>query len=73
MQVQIQVGEKGKKQMPYSEVCMHLGVAGQKLEFQLLTNRSVQLFREDGSFLSFPILPGEAGLYQDDTGFYYHT
>ena len=61
---------------PYSEVCMHMQVAGKTMwaELRLCPEGcdSVQLYRLDGSVFSGPITPGEAGFYQDNGGYYYY-
>ena len=52
--------------MPYSEVCMHMQIAGQKMAFELTpNNRAVQLYTLDGKEFSFPILTCEAGVFND--------
>jgi hypothetical protein len=55
-------------QLPYSEVCMHLRVAGTRMRARLQPNRMVQLLGPDGSDFSFPITDSEAGLYPDEQG-----
>lgn len=49
-------------ELPYSEVCMHMGVAGKQMwatkEFDA---PMVQLWNDDGTRFSFPITTGEAG------------
>ena len=69
----IDEGEVGRKRMPFSEVCMHMKVADQYLDFEVVRSRHtlmVQLYLlpENGEdrFLwpfSMPITTGEAGLY----------
>lgn len=58
-----------RTRLPYSEVCMSLGVAGEVRWAELTHDgRSVQLFNESDpdtehfTGFSAPILPGEAGL-----------
>jgi len=68
----IRVGERGRKYMGYSEVCMHMRVAGKPMDFEVVSPRSVQLYRDDGTPFSFPITYGEAGLFRQDDGFYYY-
>lgn len=67
----IRPGQRGRAPMPHSEVCMHMRVAGTPMTFTLLKSEdgyfSAQLFREDSSLFSFPISPGEAGLYREET------
>jgi len=70
--VEIIPGEKGRSLMPYSEVCMHLRVAGQVMNF-LYSGCSVQLLDENGKAFSIPIGTGEAGIFTPPTGpaYYY--
>lgn len=50
-------------EMPWSEVCMHLGVAGRRMKYRITEDRTaVQLLNDDGSTFSIPILPSEAGV-----------
>lgn len=55
--------------LPYSEVCMHLKVAGQVRNVEVF-NHGAQILNEDGSRYSFPITLGEAGIYADAQGLY---
>jgi len=70
-------GHRGRKVMPYSGVCLHMQIAGQELDFEVRESGMVQLYREDGSHLSFPITSGEAGLFHNVAGgefeFYYYV
>ncbi len=59
------VGDKVKITMPYSEVCVHLHVAG-KIALCEILSRGVQLYKPDSEKFSFPILHDEAGFYQDN-------
>lgn len=61
--VRVKVGEKIKVIMPWSEVCMHLNIAGKTMTCELL-GRGVQLYDEEGNKFSFPITHGEAGFYE---------
>ena len=65
-------GEFVELTVGYSEVCMHMRVAGQRMTAQLLDSRypAVQLY-QDGRPFSSPITPGEAGLYCDEHGRFY--
>ena len=56
--------------LPHSEVCMHMRVAGKRMNVQVLSHRSAQLLNDDGTPFSFPILAVEAGIYQDKDGLY---
>ncbi len=67
-------GHRGSKRMPWSEVCIHMGVADQWMNFTVLADGTVQLF-QDGRPFSAPILSSEAGLYDNDDNehrFYYY-
>jgi hypothetical protein len=61
-------------QLPFSEVCMHLRVAGTRMRARLEPDGMVQLLGPDGSPFSFPITAGEAGLdYDPHRGWYLDT
>lgn len=51
--------------LPYSEVCMHMQVAGKEAWVERLTGRDARMAQlyVDGRPFSFPITCGEAGLY----------
>ena len=57
--------------LPWSEVCMHLKVAGQTRPVEVLPD-GAQILNEDGTKLSFPVTHGEAGIFQDAKGLYIH-
>jgi hypothetical protein len=59
----VNIGDFGVKIMPYSEVCMHMRIAGKVMMFQVLSRNSVQIYDLDGKIFSFPIGYGEAGFY----------
>jgi hypothetical protein len=54
--------------LPFSEVCMHLRVAGTRMRARLEPNQMVQLLQPDGSQFSFPITAGQVGLEIDGAG-----
>lgn len=64
--------------LPYSEVCMHMRVAGRKAFVKLQTPNgrkhpvSAQLFMKDMTPFSSPITFGEAGFYFDRNRIYYY-
>jgi hypothetical protein len=60
--------EEFTTQLPFSEVCMHLRVAGTQMRARLEPNQMVQLLHPDGSQFSFPITAAEAGLETDGQG-----
>ena len=62
------IGDVVRLRLPYSEVCMHLQVAGKVMNVQLvgtLDHPGAQILHDDRTHLSFPILPGEAGIYTE--------
>jgi hypothetical protein len=65
-QCYIRPGEVFTHRIGYSEVALHLRVAGQVLRMELLPQgHSVQLYVGADRY-SFPVLPSEAGLYWDN-------
>lgn len=68
----IQPGERVPNEMPWSEVCMHMRIAGQVLEVEIVGEQyhMAQLYK-DGQPFSAPVTTGEAGIYQDYDGRYY--
>lgn len=71
-QVFVKPGDMVEHELPFSEVCMYMGVAGKKMNCQLLLNGMVQLYTLSGDKFSFPITAGEAGFYNsnDEKGWY---
>jgi hypothetical protein len=57
-------------ELPSSEVCLHLGVAGTRMRARLQPNGMVQLLDPAGRDFSFPITAAEAGLDHDQDGWY---
>lgn len=55
------IGSKPMIKLPYSEVCMHMRIAGNVMRAHILPD-GVQLLNDDGSVFSFPITHGEAGV-----------
>lgn len=53
--------------LPYSEVCVHMRVAGKVYSVLVLRN-AAQILRHDGTPFSAPITLGEAGIYLDECG-----
>lgn len=68
----VQPGRVVLVELPYSEVCMHMRVAGYLALAELTAGRypAVQLWTCNGRPFSMPILPGEAGFYNDGSGWY---
>lgn len=56
----IAAGERRTLVLPWSEVCMHMGIAGKTMQGESVGNGMVQLYDQDRPF-SFPITEGEAG------------
>ena len=66
-------GDRVRIELPFSEVCMHMRVAGRVMDVRMTEGRypMAQLLNPDGSEFSAPILTGEAGIYGDvERGFY---
>lgn len=59
--VDLEVGDRVRMTMPWSEVCMHLRVADTVMEVEV-RERGAQLYK-DGRPFSAPITWGEAGIY----------
>jgi len=73
-QVFVSVGDTIRLRLPYSEVCMHMRVAGKPMNVQVVGERDssmAQLLNDDGSHFSSPILLGEAGIFTDGDGHHY--
>jgi hypothetical protein len=66
----VAIGDVVTVELPWSEVCMHMRVAGKRMNVQVLSHRSAQLLNDDGTPFSFPILAVEAGIYQDKDGLF---
>lgn len=82
----IAVGEMSEILLPWSEVCVEMGVAGTVRPVILLsceidgrTYYSAQICNVDGTAFSFPVTLGEAGIYRhgenvpDGPFFYYYN
>lgn len=55
------IGDTVSVELPYSEVCMHMRVAGKTMMVSV-REHGAQLLNPDGSVFSFPITHGEAGI-----------
>lgn len=73
------IGETVDIELPHSEVCIHMGVAGKVRPVTLLANTRpdgttsypmAQIHNLDGTLFSFPITYGEAGIFRDGGEFY---
>lgn len=70
----VEVGDDFTITLPWSEVCLHLGVQDKTMLCSMVEGEMVQLWADDGGKFSFPITPTEAGLYHGTApeGYYYH-
>ena len=69
----VRPGDRVRIELPYSEVCMHMRVAGRVMDVRMTEGRypMAQLLSPDGSEFSAPILTAEAGIFGDvERGFY---
>ncbi len=57
-------GDVVRVELPYSEVCMYMGIAGQERDVRIVGEDypCAQVLNADGSEFSFPITLGEAGV-----------
>jgi len=69
--VQLDIGDSVKVDLPWSEVCMHMRIAGRVMTVKILPSRMAQILNDSGEPFSFPVTLGEAGIYdRDGDGFY---
>jgi hypothetical protein len=66
-------GDRVRLELPHSEVCMHMRVAGRVMDVELTDGEHTmaQLLNPDGSAFSLPITTGEAGIYGSPRDGYY--
>lgn len=69
---QIKVGQRGRTRLPHSEVCIHMRVTDKYMDFVVVSDRAVQLYNDDGTPFSSPILTSEAGLFSESEGCFYY-
>lgn len=69
MKQRVKPGDVLRLTLPWSEVCMHLRVAGQVRDVRILDD-AAQILWDSGRPFSFPITHGEAGVYRDAEGLY---
>jgi hypothetical protein len=62
------VGDVVAIELPGSEVCVHMRVAGKTMSVRVLADGMAQLLTETGEPFSFPVTWGEAGIYRDALG-----
>lgn len=67
--VPIKPGQRVLIEAPFSEVCMHMRVAGKPMYVELVPSGAwgwiAQLYTPEGEPFSFPVLLAEAGVYGD--------
>ena len=63
----LMIGMTYRVELPYSEVCMHLRVAGEHRYVRVLPG-AAQILNDDQTPFSFPITWGEAGIGRDSDG-----
>ena len=54
-------GHVERREVPYSEVAMHMRIAGDEMWMMRVGPHMVQLYDDDGRVFSSPITSGEAG------------
>ena len=73
-EIRIEPGKRYQIRIGYSEVCMHMRVAGTIMGVELLPineyRAMAQLYAADGRMFSSPILASEAGIRHDQSGWY---
>ena len=70
----VKVGDVVRVRLLYSEVCMHMRVAGKPMNVQIVgdgSSTAAQLLRDDGTPFSMPITLKEAGIQTDSVGRHY--
>ena len=65
--ITLSIGSTTRVVLPYSEVCMHLRVAGEA-RFVRILEHGVQILNDDLTPFSFPVTWGEAGVGRDGDG-----
>lgn len=66
----VKPGDVVMVELPWSEVCMYMGVAGKVRRVQVRSN-GAQILHESGTPFSMPISHGEAGIYTPIDGDWY--
>ena len=61
------IGDRFMIELPYSEVCMHLGLAGKVRMIEIQAD-GAQILDQEGRPYSIPITWGEAGVYTSRAG-----
>ena len=71
--MKLEIGQSYALVLPYSEVAMHLRVAGYRRIVTVLPHGAAQILNADLTKFSFPVTWGEAGIYRDAQGQPYVT
>ena len=67
----VRPGERVTIEMPWSEVCMHMRIAGRVMQAEVLPGGwSAQIYDMKGQPFSAPVTTGEAGFHHDSEGIY---
>jgi hypothetical protein len=69
--IQVNPGDRVPVRLPASEVMMHMRLAGRVMLVELTAGGGAQVRNPDGSPVSFPVLPSEAGLFTRHDGTLY--
>ena len=73
--VYAEFNERVVLEMPFSEVCVHMRIAGTVMMAELLPTEysaTAQIYTLEGNTFSFPVTYSEAGFYKDQNGYYYY-
>lgn len=70
----VKAGDRILVEMPHSEVCMHMRIAGKPMTIEIVKadmwGHVVQIYDREGRKFSVPILTCEAGVYGYGEGMY---
>lgn len=68
----VKIGDEITKQLPYSEVCTYMRVAGCTRRVVITRNEMAQIFDPKGYPMGGAVTLGEAGFYRDGEGRIYY-
>lgn len=72
--VRLTPGDTIRVELPYSDACLHWGIAGRVHDVELTRDSkglgAVRVLDGEGCPFGPPITAGEAGIYMDSRGFY---
>jgi hypothetical protein len=72
IQIPIKPGETGRKEMPWSEVCIHMEIADKAFDFKFDEGGYMVQLYKDGREYAGMITYGEAGIYRNEDGTFYY-